>query len=118
MFIYLFWILFLGTTTSRKKSDSQSIVSEPNIQSAIPPTRGKDSSGIAAIECQPTGIYNVDDPTACNAYYLCEKGIRTRLNCPEKQLFDADKRQCMEYERVFCGNRAANLADKNQCKFQ
>ncbi len=51
----------------------------------------------------------------CNAYYQCDKGIRTRLNCPERQLFDADKRQCLEYERVFCGTRAANLADKNQC---
>jgi hypothetical protein len=86
----------------------------------IPPTHGKDSSnaGVNApgIECQPTGIYTVADPAECNAYYQCDKGIRTRLNCPERQLFDADKRQCLEYERVFCGIRSVNLADKNQCK--
>ncbi|CAF1288673.1 unnamed protein product [Rotaria sordida] len=104
------------TTTSRKKSDTDSVLSEPSIGSILPSTHGKDSSGgLSIIECQPTGIYTTADPLECNAYYQCDKGIRTRLNCPERQLFDADKRQCMEYERVFCGSRAANLADKNQC---
>ena len=87
----------------------------------IPPTHGKDSSNAGSasgIECQPTGIYMVADPTECNAFHQCDKGIRTRLNCPERQLFDAEKRQCMEYERVFCGARSASLADKNQCKFR
>lgn len=86
----------------------------------LSPTHGKGSSSAGnapGIECQPTGIYTVADPAECNAYYQCDKGLRTRLNCPERQLFDADKHQCMEYERVSCGTRAMNLADKNQCKF-
>jgi len=53
----------------------------------------------------------------CNAYYQCDRGIRTRLNCPERELYDANKHQCLDYERVACGSRAVNLADKNQCKF-
>jgi hypothetical protein len=105
----------LDTTTSRKKSDTESALSEPNIPSIKPPTQGKDG-GAPGIECQPTGIYTVHDPSECNAYYQCDKGIRTRLNCPERQLYDSDKHQCMEYERVFCGTRSASLADKNQCK--
>jgi hypothetical protein len=72
---------------------------------------------VSGIECQPTGIYTVPDPAECNAYYQCDKGIQTRLNCPKRQLFDDDKRQCLEYERVFCGTRSVNLADKNQCRF-
>jgi hypothetical protein len=32
-------------------------------------------------------------------------------------LFDIEKRECNEYERVFCGARSINLADKNQCKY-
>jgi len=86
----------------------------------LSPTHGKGSNSAGSapgIECQPTGIYTVADPAECNAYYQCDKGLRTRLNCPERQLFDADKHQCMEYERVSCGTRAMNLADKNQCKF-
>ena len=71
---------------------------------------------MSGIECQPTGVYTVADPAECNSYYQCDKGIRTRLNCAERQLFDAEKRQCLEYERVFCGGRSVNLADKNQCK--
>ena len=82
----------------------------------MPPTHGKDGGSAVGIECQPTGIYTVADPEECNAYYQCDKGLRTRLNCPERQLFDASKRQCLEYERVFCGSRSMNLADKNQCK--
>jgi hypothetical protein len=87
--------------------------------SAIPFNHGKDGSvdGSSAVECQPTGIYSLADPAECNAYYQCEKGVRTRLNCPERKLFDVDKRECNDYERVSCGARAMNLADKNQCKF-
>ena len=70
----------------------------------------------SAIQCQPTGIYAVADPNECNAYYQCEKGVRSRMTCPERQLFDLEKRECNEYERVFCGTRNLNAADKNQCK--
>lgn len=87
----------------------------------MPPTHAKDSSSGGAatgsIECQPTGIYTVADPVDCNAYFQCDKGTRTRLNCPERQLFDIEKRLCNEYERVNCGSRITNPADKNQCKF-
>jgi len=113
IFVFLRW---LDTTTSRKKSDTESVLSQSSIASVIPPTHGKDGGSAPGIDCQPTGIYTVADPAECNSYYQCDKGIRTRLNCAERQLFDADKRQCMEYERVFCGTRSVNLADKNQCK--
>jgi len=96
--------------------DSESALSESNTASAVSGTNGKDGNGGSqVIECQPTGIYSVPDPTECNAYHQCDKGIRTRLNCPERQLFDIEKRECNEYERVFCGTRTVNLADKNQC---
>ncbi|CAF4124563.1 unnamed protein product [Rotaria socialis] len=115
--LFVFFSHLLDTTTSHKKSNTDSVLSEPSVSVIIAPTHGKDSSGggISAIDCQSTGTYTVADPAECNAYFQCDKGIRTRLNCPERQLFDADKRLCMEYERVFCGARAANLADKNQC---
>ncbi|CAF1245111.1 unnamed protein product [Rotaria sordida] len=105
------------TTSSRKKSDTESVLSDSNVALAVSSTNGKDNSGSSstAVECQPTGIYSIPDPSECNAYYQCEKGTRTRLNCPERKLFDIEKRECNEYERVFCGTRAANLADKNQC---
>ncbi|CAF3908763.1 unnamed protein product [Rotaria sp. Silwood2] len=104
------------TTTSRKKSDTESALSESNAASAISSTNGKDNSGSSpAIECQPTGIYSIPDPSECNAYYLCDKGTRTKLNCPERKLFDIEKRECNEYERVSCGTRSVSLVDKNQC---
>ena len=96
-----------------------SVLDESNPGLIVSSNHGKDSSSdeVPIIECQPTGIYTIADPTECNAYYKCDKGIRRRLNCPERELFDADKHRCMEYERVFCGTRSVNLADKNQCKF-
>jgi hypothetical protein len=105
----------LDTTTSGKNSDTESVLPDSSKTSIVLPTQGKDG-GAPAIECQPTGVYTVPDPTECNSYYQCERSIRTKLNCPERQLFDADKHQCMEYERVFCGARSVNLADKNQCR--
>jgi len=114
---FLFFNVLIDTTTANKKSDTESVLSESNIPLVVPGTNGKDSSGGSpAIECQPTGIYSIPDPAECNAYYQCDKGIRTKLNCPERQLFDIEKRECNEYERVFCGTRGMNLADKNQCK--
>lgn len=111
------FLSYLDTTTTRTKSETESAIPESSVPSVIPPTHGKDGGSAVGIDCQPTGIYTVADPEECNAYYQCDKGLRTRLNCPERQLFDATKRQCLEYERVFCGSRSANLADKNQCKF-
>jgi hypothetical protein len=110
--------MLIDTTTSRKKSDTESAVSESNVASVVSATNGKDSNGGSpAIECQPTGIYSIPDPAECNSYYQCDKGTRTRLTCSERKLFDIEKRECNEYERVFCGTRSVNLADKNQCKF-
>ena len=43
--------------------------------------------------------------------------MRTKLHCPERQLFDVNKRKCNEYERVFCGERTISVTDENQCKF-
>ncbi len=108
----------IDTTTSNKKSDTVSVLSDPNLPSAVSGTNGKDSGSSPAIECQPTGIYSVADPAECNSYYQCDKGTRTRMTCPERKLFDIEKRECNEYERVFCGTRNINLADKNQCKFR
>lgn len=106
-------LCLLDTTTSRKKSETESVASESNVSST---TYGKDGSASGSgVECQPTGIYTVPDSSECNAYYQCDKGVRTKLNCPERQSFDADKHQCLDYERVACGARAVNLADKNQC---
>jgi hypothetical protein len=117
LFIHLFAVLFsIDTTTSYKKSDADSAPSELNAVSAVP--GAKDSSAESpAIQCQPTGIYSIADPSECNAYYQCDKGIRTKMTCPERQLFDLEKRECTEYERVFCGARTISSADKNQCKF-
>ncbi|CAF3393788.1 unnamed protein product [Rotaria socialis] len=101
-----------NTTTTRKKSDTESVLSDTNAG----PTNGKDNSGNSlAIECQPTGIYSISDPTECNSYYQCDKGTRTKLSCPERKLFDTEKRECNDHERVTCGARAINLSDKNQC---
>jgi hypothetical protein len=106
----------IDTTTSHKKSDTESALSESNAVSAVP--GAKDSSADSpAIQCQPTGIYSIPDSNECNAYYQCDKGTRTRMTCPERQLFDLEKRECNEYERVFCGARTISSADKNQCKF-
>ncbi|CAF2081058.1 unnamed protein product [Rotaria magnacalcarata] len=100
------------TTTTRKKSDTESVLSDTNAGSM----NGKDNSGNSpAIECQPTGIYSIPDPTECNSYYQCDKGTRTKLGCPERKLFDTEKRECNDHERVTCGARAINLSDKNQC---
>ncbi|CAF1188528.1 unnamed protein product [Adineta steineri] len=105
-----------NTTTSNRQIDTESIKTHASIPSIVAPThRGDSHDDTSAIECQPTGIYSIADPTECNSYYQCDKGVHIRLNCPERQLFDTDKRQCMDYERVFCGARALNLADKNQC---
>ncbi|UJR37385.1 hypothetical protein I4U23_030091 [Adineta vaga] len=102
------------TTTSYKKSNSDPDSSNSNAPSAVSSTDGKDG-GSVAIECQPTGIYSVPDPAECDAYYQCDKGIRSRVICPEKTFFDTEKRLCVEFERVFCGTRAINAANKNQC---
>ncbi len=110
--------VLIDTTALNKKTDTDSVLSDPNIFSAVASTNGKDSNGDSpAIECQPTGIYSVADPAECNAYYRCDKGTRTRVNCPEGTLFDIEKRECNEYGRVSCGARSINPADKNQCKF-
>ena len=99
--------------------DTESALPDSIFLSAISGTNGKDSSGsFAVIECQPTGIYLLPDPNDCSGYYQCDKGIRTKMNCSERQLFDTDKRECNEFERVFCGTRTINSADKNQCKFR
>ncbi|UJR08864.1 hypothetical protein I4U23_013119 [Adineta vaga] len=105
------------STTSRKKSTTESSSPESNKPSALPPTHGKDGSGssLSGFDCQPTGVYTVADSTQCNAYYQCDRGIQTRLNCAEKQLFDEVKRVCLDFDRVNCGTRPVNLADKNQC---
>jgi hypothetical protein len=117
-YIYVFIYVLIDTTTSHKKSDTASALSESSVASVASGTNGKDSNAdTSAIQCQPTGIYSVPDPNECNAYYHCDKGTRTRMSCPERQLFDLEKRECNEYERVFCGARSINLADKNQCKF-
>lgn len=104
----------LDSTTSIKKSESESLAPESN-RTSVGSTQGKDGNA-SPIECQPTGIYTVADPVECNSYHQCDRGSRTKLSCPERQLFDAEKKQCTEYERVFCGARSASLADKNQCK--
>lgn len=108
----LFFELELSSTTTVMETESSKA-------SVVPSTHGKDSSGTAAaiaIECQATGIYTVADPNECHTYYQCDRGVRTKLTCPEKHLYDTEKNQCMEYERVFCGTRTVNLAEKNQCK--
>lgn len=110
--------LHVDTTTSYKKFNTDSALSVSNTASIAVETNGKDSNvDSSTVQCQPTGIYSVADPTDCSAYYQCEKGSRTRMNCPERQLFDLDKRECNEYERVFCGTRIIHPSDKNQCKF-
>ena len=106
----------LDPTTPNKKSDSDAPQSENNPATAQSAISGNAGAAAPLIECQPTGIYNVPDPNECNSYYQCEKGVRTRLSCPERQLFDVEKRDCKDYERVNCGSRTMNLADKNQCK--
>lgn len=107
----------VDTTTSHKKSHTDSPLPDLNPASIALETNGKDSNvDSSAVQCQPTGIYSVADPSDCNAYYQCEKGARTRMTCPERQLFDVDKRECNEYERVFCGTRNIHPSDKNQCK--
>ncbi len=114
----MIFIFSIDTTTSHKKSDTESALSDSNVVSTVPGANGKDSNADSpAIQCQPTGIYSIPDPNECNAYYQCDKGTRTRMTCSERQLFDIEKRECNEYERVFCGARAISSADKNQCKF-
>lgn len=116
-----FYILHIviDTTTSRKKTVTASVLSDSNIASGASATNAKDNNNgnSAAIECQPTGIYTLSDPEECNAYYQCDKGTRTKLNCPEGKLFDTEKRECNDFERVSCGTRVANPSEKNQCKF-
>ncbi|CAF4384796.1 unnamed protein product, partial [Adineta steineri] len=67
------------------------------------------------IECQPTGIYSLADPNDCNSYCQCDKGIRTKITCPDNTLYDTDKYECKESERVNCGARSLSLSNKNQC---
>ncbi|CAF0748124.1 unnamed protein product [Didymodactylos carnosus] len=96
------------STTLRKKS-----VSESTINSVT--SSGIEKGENQVIECQPVGSYNVPDQNECNAYYQCENGHRTKLSCPEKQLFDTEKQECDLFSKVLCGTRSMNLADKNQC---
>ncbi|CAF1040148.1 unnamed protein product, partial [Didymodactylos carnosus] len=98
----------VGSTTLKKKSDSESTIN------SITPS-GIAKGGDQTVECQPVGSYNIPDPNECNAYYQCENGHRTKLSCPEKQLFDIEKQGCDLFSKVFCGTRSVNLADKNQC---
>lgn len=111
---FSFLHLMIIDPTSRKKSDTDAVLSDSSLASAMPSTQSKDIG--AGIECQPTGIYALPDPSECSAYYQCDKGVQTKLHCPERQLFDTDKRTCNDFERVNCGTRAVNPADKNQCE--
>ncbi|CAF1042460.1 unnamed protein product [Adineta steineri] len=106
-----------NTTTSRKTSDTNSVSSNRKIVSTISIVDGKDENkGSPAIECQPTGIYSLADPNECNNYYQCDKGIRTKITCPDNTLYDTEKYECKESERVNCGARSLSLSNKNQCK--
>lgn len=107
---------FVETTTLKKKSDGDMPFPDSISISSLSGTNGKDGSGnAAAIECQPTGIYSLPDPNDCSSYYQCDKGILSKLNCTDKRLFDISKRECNDFERVFCGARPINPAEKNQC---
>lgn len=110
---FLIRYFLIDTTTSRKKSDVEAALSDSNTASS---TNGKDNSENSAnVDCQPTGIYTVADPAECNFYYQCDKGIRTRHQCSDQKLFDVEKRECNDYERVFCGTRIIN-STHNMCK--
>lgn len=72
------------------------------------------ASGPASL-CQPFGSYFIPDNSNCAAYFMCNNGKESKMNCGEKQLFNADTSQCEEFQQVFCGSRPVNLADRNQC---
>lgn len=67
------------------------------------------------IQCQAFGSYYLADTANCASYYMCNNGKDTKMNCPEKQLYNAETNQCEDFQQVFCGTRAVNLAEKNQC---
>jgi len=50
------------------------------------------------------------------AYYTCKEDGTTRIHCPDKQLFDEDARICIDYRKVFCGNRPINERENDPCK--
>lgn len=107
----------IDTTTSNKYSDTDSLFKDPILISSISGTNKKDNSGNPpVIECQPTGIYLLPDLADCSRYYQCDKGVQTKLNCTDRRLFDIEKHECHEYERVDCGSRPISPVEKNQCK--
>lgn len=69
----------------------------------------------AAVQCQSFGSYYTSDPTNCASYYMCNNGKESKMNCADKQLFNSETSQCEDFQSVFCGTRAVNLAEKNQC---
>ena len=76
-----------------KRIDGRGLILDQTIRLSELPLSCKDNNGNRPeIQCQPTGIYTIADPNDCNAYYQCDSGTRTRLNCPERQLFDIEKR--------------------------
>ena len=46
---------------------------------------------------------------------MCNNGKESKMQCAEKQLFNTETSQCEDFQSVFCGTRAVNLAEKNQC---
>lgn len=61
------------------------------------------------------GTYLLPDSANCASYFSCNDGKENKLSCPDKQLFNIDTSSCEEFQKVFCGTRAVNLAEKNQC---
>ena len=75
------------------------------------------SANSNAIQCQSFGSYYLPDPSNCASYYMCNNGKENKMSCSDKQLYNAETSQCEDFQQVFCGTRAVNLAEKNQCRF-
>lgn len=67
--------------------------------------------------CGSFGSYYIPDSN-CASYIMCNNGKETKMVCPEKQLFNTETTQCEDFQQVFCGARAVNLAEKNQCQYK
>ncbi|CAF3805804.1 unnamed protein product [Rotaria sp. Silwood1] len=58
---------------------------------------------------------NKPDQYNCQSYFTCKDNLITRIQCPDKHLFDEYLRSCNDYRKVFCGNRPTDQSGNDPC---
>ncbi|CAF1241343.1 unnamed protein product [Rotaria magnacalcarata] len=61
---------------------------------------------------------NKPDQYNCQSYFICKDEVVTRVQCPDKHLFDEYLNSCNDYRKVFCGNRPIDIGSNDPCSGQ